>query len=354
MSIPTDPIAAAIHPDPYPYYADLVAWKPFDFDAATGLWVAASAEAARAVLSSPASRVRPPGEPVPAALADGTAGEVFGRFLRMRDGAPHAALRRSVAGAVAGHDEAAIAAETNRQLDRLLAGRRSLDDIVDRLPPLVVGALSGLPDAVLPEIAMLAATFATGIAAGRPAGQVALARQAAVELADRLSGRRFAGLEADLAVANLIGVMVQSYEATVGLIGLALIAQARHPELAATDPAAFVDEVLRHDAPVQNTRRFIAEDAVIAGREVKAGQGILVVLAAANRDPQANPHPDVFRIDRPDRQIFTFGQGDHRCPARRMATMIAAAALGRLAGMVPRGRPVRYRPSLNARMPVFG
>jgi cytochrome P450 len=298
--------------------------------------------------------VRPAAEPVPAALSGSAAGDIFGRFLRMRDGEPHAALRQAVAGAVAGHAPAAVAAETNRQLDRLLTGRRSLDDIIDRLPPLVVGALSGLPDPVLPEIAMLAATFATGIAAGRSAGQVALARQAAVDLADRLSGRRFAALEADLAVANLIGVMVQSYEATVGLIGLALVAQARHPELAATDPGAFVDEVLRHDAPVQNTRRFMAEDAVIAGREVRAGQGVLILLAAANRDPQANPNPDAFRIDRPDRQIFTFGQGDHRCPARRMATMIAATALGRLAGMVPRGRPVRYRLSLNARMPVFG
>ncbi|MGK4422164.1 hypothetical protein ACSLVQ_28335, partial [Klebsiella pneumoniae] len=87
------------------------------------------------------------------------AGDIFCRFLRMRDGEPHAALRQAVSGAVACHGPAAIAAETGRQLDRLLAGRRSLDDIIDRLPPLVVGALSGLPDAVLPEIAMLAATF---------------------------------------------------------------------------------------------------------------------------------------------------------------------------------------------------
>ncbi len=354
MSVPADPIAAAIHPDPYPYYADLVAWRPFDFDARTGLWVAASAEAVRAVLSAPATRVRPPAEPVPATLADSAAGELFGRFLRMRDGKPHGALRQEVAGAVACHGPAAVAAETNRQLDRLLVGRRSLDDIVDRLPPLVVGALCGLTDPALPEIAMLAATFARGIAAGRPAGQVALARQAAVDLGNRLSGCGFAGLDAELAVANLVGVMVQSYEATVGLIGLALIAQARHPELAATDPVAFVDEVLRHDAPVQNTRRFMAEDAVIAGREVGAGQGILVLLAAANRDPQANPRPDAFCLDRPDRQVFTFGLGQHRCPAHGMAAVIAATALGRLAGRVLAGQPIRYRPSLNARMPFVG
>ena len=351
MSDPADPIAAAIHADPYPYYADLVAWKPFDFDERLGLWVAASAEAVTAVLSSPAARVRPVAEPVPAALAGCPAGEIFGRFLRMRDGQAHAALRGGVAGAVERHRPEAVAAETDRQLDLLLHGDRSLDDVIDRLAPRVVGALSGIPDGELAEIAMLAAPFAQGIAAGRPAGQVAAAREAAGDLAARLDGRQFAGLEAGLAVANLIGVLLQSYEATVGLIGLAAIARARRPDLAAADPLLFVEEVLRHDAAVQNTRRFMAEDAVIAGRPVKAGQGILVLLAAANRDPLANPDPDAFRLDRPGRQVFTFGLGGHRCPARGLAAGIAAAAIRRLA--VP-GGAWRYRPSQNARMPVFG
>ncbi len=45
MTFPADPIAAVIHPDPYPYYADLVARRPLYRDAALGLWVAASADA---------------------------------------------------------------------------------------------------------------------------------------------------------------------------------------------------------------------------------------------------------------------------------------------------------------------
>ncbi len=351
MSRPADAIAAATHPDPYPYYADLVAWKPFDFDEQLGFWVAASAEAVTAVMSAPAARVRPMAEPVPATLAGSPAGDIFGRFLRMRDGQAHAGLRGPVAGIVERLQPEAVVAETHRQLDRLLAGNRSLDDIIDRLGPRVVGALMGVPDDVLPEIAMLSAAFGQGIAAGRPAGQVVAAREAAAELAARLDGTAFAGLEADLAVANLIGLMLQGYEATVGLVGLALVAQARSPELAAADPRTFVEEVLRHDAATQNVRRFMAEDAEIAGRRIKAGQTILVVLAAANRDPLANASPDEFRLDRPGRQVFTFGLGGHRCPARGLAVSIAAAAITRLAAP---GFASRYRPSQNARMPVFG
>lgn len=356
MSSPADPIAAATHPDPYPYYADLVGWKPFDFDERLGLWVAASAEAVTAVLSTPSARVRPVAEPVPPTLAGCPAGDIFGRFLRMRDGRAHAALRGAVAGAVERHQPDAVAAATDRQLDRLLIGNRGLDDIIDRLPPLVVGALSGVPEDTLPEIAMLAATFGQGIAAGRPAGQVAAAREAAAELArrlDRLQVRAFAGLDRDLAAANLIGLMLQSYEATVGLIGLGLVARSRRPALASSDMRIFVEEVLRHDAVVQNTRRFMADDAVIAGRNVLAGQAILVLLAAANRDPLVNPAPDDFRLDRPGRQVFTFGLGGHRCPARGLAAVIASTAIGRLADRVPAPTAVRYRPSLNARMPIF-
>jgi len=357
MSVPADPIAAATHADPYPFYADLVVRRPFAFDERLGLWVAASAAAVTSVLHCTAALVRPPGQPVPPALAGGAAGDIFGRFLRMRDGAGHATLRGPVSDAVERLGPDAVAAATDRQLDLLLASGHALDDVIDRLPPLVAGCLMGVPDSDLPDIAGLAATFARGIAPGRPADQVVAAHMAAAELGDRvprLQVQAFAGIDADLAVANLIGLMLQSYEATVGLIGLALMAAARWPQPAAENPDAFVLEVLRHDAAIQNTRRFMAADTVITGRTVAAGQGVLVVLAAANRDPQANPAPGDFRPDRPGRAIFTFGLGGHRCPARGMAVTIAATALGRLAGRVRADAPVRYRPSQNARMPVFG
>ena len=68
-----------------------------------------------------------------------------------------------------------------------------------------------------------------------------------------------------------------------------------------------IREVLRHDPPVHNTRRFIAADGAIAGQRVAAGDTVLVVLAAANHDAAANPHPERFDVARVDRRTFTFG-----------------------------------------------
>jgi hypothetical protein len=65
---PTDPLTTVTHPDPYPYYGDLAATRPFDRDDTLGMWVACSAAAVTDVLTSPACVVRPPAEPVPRAL----------------------------------------------------------------------------------------------------------------------------------------------------------------------------------------------------------------------------------------------------------------------------------------------
>jgi cytochrome P450 len=84
---------------------------------------------------------------------------------------------------------------------------------------------------------------------------------------------------------------------------------------------------------------------------------MLLVLAAANRDPACNPEPDRFLADRPARRIFGFGHGPHACPGQALALDIAGAALATLAahGGLPRPGAVAwtYRPSLNGRIPVF-
>ena len=90
---PADPIAAVTHADPYPYYRALASTRPFHFDAALKLWVAASAAAVTEVLEHPAGHVRPAAHPVPPALAGSAAGDLFGRLIRMNDGVAHAPLK---------------------------------------------------------------------------------------------------------------------------------------------------------------------------------------------------------------------------------------------------------------------
>jgi cytochrome P450 len=120
---------------------------------------------------------------------------------------------------------------------------------------------------------------------------------------------------------------------------------------------AVVREVVRWDAPVQNTRRFVARAGLVAGEPMKEGDTILVVLAAANRDPAVNPEPDRFDAGRSSRVAFTFGIGPHACPGEVVATAIASAGVHELlqAGLDPvrLGRPSAHRKSVNVRMALW-
>lgn len=373
---PADPIAAVTHEDPYSYYADLVARRPLFRHDGLGLWVAASAAAVTAVLTNEGCRVRPFAEPVPAAIVGSPAGEIFGRLVRMNDGARHTPLKTHVTAALdalAPRRVAALSATWARTLaDELQprGGGRALDDFVWRLAPSVVGSLLGAPPALIPDLVGVTGDFVRGIGPG--ASPEALERGAAA--ASRLLeiGRTLAsgdglvaalahdarGQEAEAAIANALGFLSQSYEATAGLIGNTLVALALRPELRRHRMPAVVTEVVRHDAPVQNTRRFVAVDAVVAGEAMKAGDAIIVVLAAANRDPTANVDPARFDIERPAPRTFTFGLGPHACPGATLATTIAAAGVTALVGgglaLEDLAQPVRYRPSVNTRVPIFG
>ncbi len=91
-----------------------------------------------------------------------------------------------------------------------------------------------------------------------------------------------------------------------------------------------IEEVLRYDPPGQNTRRYLAQHGQVAGQAMQEGDGILVVLAAANRDPALNPNPERFDMLRRDRQMFTFGAGPHACPGAMLAVLIAQAGVEQL------------------------
>ncbi len=126
-------------------------------------------------------------------------------------------------------------------------------------------------------------------------------------------------------------------------------------EPALLDPV--VDEVLRYDPPTHNTRRFLAEDGIVAGQAMKKGEAILVVLAAANHDPSVNPRPEKFDPLRKNRKTFTLGSGVHACPGGALAATIAKTGVEQLlASGVPFDRlleAVSYRASANTRVPLF-
>jgi cytochrome P450 len=155
-----------------------------------------------------------------------------------------------------------------------------------------------------------------------------------------------------LAVANALGLLFQSYEGIAGLIGNAVIelsyraqsAQKTHDDGRVLQ--SVVEHVVRNDSPVQNTRRFVAERVYALGKTFAQGDRVLLILAAANRDPKANG------------RVFTFGAGVHACPGGMIAMTIATKALECIVAqhtdLAPIAGTVSYRPSQNTRIPLFG
>ena len=81
-----------------------------------------------------------------------------------------------------------------------------------------------------------------------------------------------------------------------------------------TDHPSLVTELLRLDGPVQSTTmRTPTEIRLLGEAEISAGQQVLVVIAAANRDPAVFDQPDQLRLGRDEPAPSAFGYGAHRC-----------------------------------------
>ncbi|MDM0114726.1 cytochrome P450 [Variovorax sp. J22R133] len=380
-SLPRDPIAAVTHADPYPYYAGLRDGPPLIHDAGLGLWVASRAEVVAEALNSRALRVRPVSEPVPKAIAGTTAGNLFAQWVRMNDGPLHTVHKPVLQQALAGIDRETVRATARRVAEHL--EQDALDDWCFALPVCTVAALLGFDDDQLPHLAAWTRDFVACLTPlstpaqlrdASQAGDALLARFDAMLEAPRAGSlmasardeaRRAPSAERRVLLANLVGLLSQTCDATAGLLGNCIVALKREPGLLAAFAAGQVDtselvaEVARHDPSTHNTRRFVAEGTTLAGTPLAPGDAVLLILAAANRDEALNPLAERFELARAQRKMLGFGHGPHACPGQALAFDIAGAALESLrdSGMTRADKlpPHRgYRPSINVRIPFFG
>ena len=157
------------------------------------------------------------------------------------------------------------------------------------------------------------------------------------------------------------------FETTVNLIGNGaerLFASPGQRRLLAEDPALWsnaVDEVLRVESPVQRTGRRALRDTTVAGVPVRAGDLVILVLAAANRDPRVFDDPHTFDVTRPNaRDHVAFSSGIHYCLGAALARMEGEVALQalfeRFPDLAPAG-PARRRRTVilrgHATLPVL-
>jgi cytochrome P450 len=94
------------------------------------------------------------------------------------------------------------------------------------------------------------------------------------------------------------------------------------------------EEAARIDPHNQGNRRIVAVDCELGGAQLKAGQRVLALRAAANRDPAAWTDPNVFDLLRDQNEApggnLTFGQGPHVCMGEGLAKLAGPAGIRRL------------------------
>lgn len=137
-------------------------------------------------------------------------------------------------------------------------------------------------------------------------------------------------------IATCVLLVFGGHETTMNLIANGTLALMRHPEewkRLRREPAlveSAVEELLRYDGSVKATVRWAKEDVNMDGKTLRKGDRVLVVLAAANRDPQQFPDPDRVDVSRTPNPHVAFAHGIDVClgaPLGRLEVQEALAAL---------------------------
>jgi vitamin D 1,25-hydroxylase len=132
------------------------------------------------------------------------------------------------------------------------------------------------------------------------------------------------------------------HETTASTIAMGALALLDHPEQAAElgaapslAPAA-VEEVLRYISIFHiSPNRAAVEDFELGGQVIRAGQGIIVPVAAANRDGRVYPEPDSFDLHRETRPHLGFGFGVHQCLGQNLARVELQVVFATLFRRIP-------------------
>lgn len=160
----------------------------------------------------------------------------------------------------------------------------------------------------------------------------------------KLATERVATGEATPAEAAglLVQLLIAGHETTASMLSLGVVALLRHPDQLAALRADedlvpnAVEELLRYLTVVHiGLRRIATEDVEIGGVTVRAGEGVVVALQAANRDPAVFADPDTLDLTRDAGQHLAFGHGLHHCLGQSLARAELQIALPMLFHRLP-------------------
>jgi cytochrome P450 len=380
----------AQRPDPYPVYRQLLEGGPLQMPE-NNLHVFSSFAGCDEVLRHPAScSDRLKSTAAQRAIAAGEQPRPFGTpgFLFL-DPPDHTRLRRLVSKAFSPKVVKALEPDIATMVDGLLdkvadAGEFDvIGDLAYPLPVAVICRLLGVPIEDEPKFSWASALLGQGLDpfiafSGQSHGfeerlqaglwlreylRDLLERRRAHPADDLISGliaveESGDQLTEDEIVATCNLLLIAGHETTVNLIANAILAMLRHRQhwTALGEDAdlapGIAEETLRYDPPVQLVGRVAGEDMAIGGSRIPKGDNMILLLAAAQRDPAVTERPDEFDPGRESIRHLAFGKGPHFCLGAPLARMEAAVALSAVTRRFPdarlAGEPV-YKPNVTLR-----
>jgi cytochrome P450 len=137
-------------------------------------------------------------------------------------------------------------------------------------------------------------------------------------------------------------LLIAGHETTGSMIGLAFAALLAHPdqlELLRAEPELIpgaVEELLRHFGITEGgIPRVAIEDVELGGVSIRAGDGVVASLAAANRDEARFERPDDLDVTRSPRGHVAFGFGVHQCIGQALARVELQVAVATVLRRLP-------------------
>lgn len=379
----------AVIANPYPLYHRLRSEDPVHWDAFLHKWVVTSyAEALTVLHRFSANCVITPEQLQAMRLSILTPlSEVLVRQMLFMDAPAHGRIRSLASKAFTPRRVEGLRAKIQAIIDALLDavqdnGRMDvIADLAYPLPAMVNAEMLGLPPADWKQLTTWSAVFAEVLGNFQyspnrarhvlsnldemSAYFLAAVRECQQQPRDGLIGAFVAAevdgdrLTEEEVVANSILTMVGGQETTTNLIGNGLLTLLRHPDqlekLRADMPlmSSAIEELLRYESPSQQTTRMAPEDTELGGKMIRKGQTVMVVMGAANRDPERFPDPDRLDICRQDNRHLAFGWASHFCFGAPLGRLEGQMALATLLRRMPHLRlepgPLTWRENLGLR-----
>lgn len=336
--------------DPYPLYRVIRDLGPAVWLSAHQAWAIARFSDVRAALRADRALISGRGVAMNDLVNDNTS-----RVTLTSDADDHRRLRKGLMAPMMPSSLTAVEAEIQQLADELVAGlvtRESFDGIVDfaqSLPLSVVARLVGLPDAGRQRMLDWAAAMfdALGVMNERAQRSLPLVFELtsyvaglersqlrpdgwAARLYDAVDAGR---IEASDVTGMLIDYVAPSLDTTILGTGHLLLQLGRHPDQwdrVRNDPTLIpraIHEALRLESPVRAFSRLAVEEYVVDGTAIPAGDRVLIMYAAANRDERRYADPDRFDVTRDAKDHLGFGHGVHRCAGSYLAELEMEALL---------------------------